>query len=60
VLSGLVAGLIGQGIAPYDACSCAAYILGSAGDRLVKNKGFAYTASDLVQEIPFIVKDILK
>ncbi len=60
VLSGLVAGLIGQGLTPYDACACGAFIMGSAGDRLLKSKGFAFTASDLAQEIPFIVKDILK
>jgi len=60
VLSGLVAGLIAQGLAPFDACACGAYIMGSAGDRLYKTKGYAYTASDLAQEIPFIVKDILK
>ena len=60
VLAGVVAGLIGQGITPFDACSCAAYILGKAGDNLQKMKGYAYTASDLAQEIPYIVKEILE
>lgn len=60
VLSGLIAGLVGQGLAPFDACASASFILGAAGDRLYKTKGYAYTASDLAQEIPYIVKDIIK
>lgn len=60
VLSGLVAGLLAQGLSPFDASACGAYILGTCGDRLFKVKGYAYTASDLAQEIPFVVKDILK
>lgn len=60
VLAGLVAGLIAQGLSPFDACSAGAYILGSAGDKLFKEKGYAYKASDLANEIPYIVKDILK
>lgn len=60
VLSGLVAGLLAQGLSPYDACACGAYILGTCGDRLFKIKGYAYTSSDLAQEIPFVVKDIIK
>lgn len=60
VLAGLVAGLIGQGLTPFDACSGGAFVLGSAGDKLFKLKGYAYKASDLAQEIPYIVKDILK
>jgi NAD(P)H-hydrate epimerase len=60
VLSGLVAGLLAQGVAPFDACACGAYILGTCGDRLFKVKGYAYTASDLANEIPFVVKEILK
>lgn len=60
VLSGLIAGLVGQGLTAFDACASASFILGTAGDRLYKTKGFAYTASDLAQEIPYIVKDIIK
>jgi NAD(P)H-hydrate epimerase len=60
VLAGLVAGLVGQGLTPFDACASGAFILGEVGDRLFKAKGYAYTASDLAQEIPYIVKDIIK
>lgn len=60
VLAGLVAGLIAQGLTPFDACAGGAYVLGLAGDKLFKEKGYAYKASDLAGEIPYIVKDILK
>ncbi len=60
VLSGLIAGLIAQGLKPYEACGSAAYILGLSADKLIKEKGYAFSSSDLAHEIPFIVKDILK
>lgn len=60
VLSGLVAGLVAQKLKPFEACGSAAYIMGIAGDKLFKQKGYAYTSSDLAGEIPFIVKDLLK
>ena len=60
VLAGLVAGLIAQGLTPFNACSTGAYVLGKAGDRLFKQKGYAYTASDLANEIPFVIKDVLE
>lgn len=60
VLSGLIAGLIAQGLKPYEACGSAAYILGLVADKLIKQKGYAFTSSDLAHEIPFIVKDLLK
>lgn len=60
VLSGLIGGLLGQGMTPFEACASGVFILGKAADKLHKEKGFAYTATDLAGEIPFIVKDILE
>lgn len=60
VLAGLIGGLMGQGLTPFDACASGVYVLGKAGEKLLKVKGFAYTASDLASEIPFIVKDVLE
>jgi NAD(P)H-hydrate epimerase len=59
VLSGLVAGLIAQGLSAYDAACCAAFINGYAGDMLLEEKGYAFTASDLAAQIPYAIKDIL-
>ncbi len=59
-LAGLVSGLMAQKVKPYDACCAAAYILGKAGDKLFKLKGFGYDTSDLLEEIPYILKDLLE
>lgn len=52
VLSGLIAGLIAQGMAPTDAAKDACTIVKRAGEKLSKEKQFAYTALDVTQEIP--------
>ncbi len=56
VLSGLVAGLMARGVEPFDAASAAAYINGSAGDRSAEKHGFHFTAEDLLDEIPLVMK----
>jgi hydroxyethylthiazole kinase-like uncharacterized protein yjeF len=60
VIAGLTAGLMAQGIKPFDACCAAAFVLGKAGDRLLKTKGFGYDAEDLANEVPFVLKELLE
>jgi NAD(P)H-hydrate epimerase len=55
VLSGFIASLIGQGANAYDACRIGSHIFGKAGDLLLKQKGYCYTASDLASELPFAI-----
>lgn len=59
VLSGCVASLIAQGIAPYEACLCAAYLLGTAGDNLFRQKGFNFIATDLALELPYTIHSVI-
>ncbi|MFQ5887618.1 MAG: NAD(P)H-hydrate dehydratase [Candidatus Hydrothermarchaeales archaeon] len=59
VLSGLVAGFLAQGMGPFEAACCAAFVNGWSGDSLKEIKGHAFTASDLVDEVPFAIKEIL-
>lgn len=59
VLSGFIASLIAQGAAPFSACQAATYLLGKAGDELMKQKGFNYSASDLALEIPYVTRGIV-
>jgi NAD(P)H-hydrate epimerase len=59
VLAGLVAGLISQKVAPYDACLIASFTLGKAADQLFKEKGYFYSSSDLANEIPYVLKDFV-
>ncbi|MEE8401045.1 MAG: NAD(P)H-hydrate dehydratase [Candidatus Hydrothermarchaeaceae archaeon] len=59
VLSGLVSGLISQGIPLFESGACGAFVNGSAGDELSRWKGHAYTASDVAGEIPHTISRIL-
>ncbi|MBD3270379.1 NAD(P)H-hydrate dehydratase [Candidatus Peregrinibacteria bacterium] len=59
VLAGMVGGLIAQGVEMYDAGCLGAYCLGKAGEKLYKEKGYAYTTMDLIEEIPYQLKSVL-
>ncbi|MBI5412820.1 NAD(P)H-hydrate dehydratase [Candidatus Peregrinibacteria bacterium] len=59
VLAGVVASLIAQKLRPYEACQCAAYFLGAAGDNLYRQKGYAFTATDLALELPYTIHSIV-
>jgi NAD(P)H-hydrate epimerase len=59
VLSGVAAGLISQGITPFDSACCAVFVLGAAGDEISRWKGHAYTAEDVVGEISNTIKRTL-
>jgi len=53
VLSGLLAGLLAQGVAPWEAACLAVYAHGLAADRLVAaGRPFGFLAGELAAEIP--------
>jgi hydroxyethylthiazole kinase-like uncharacterized protein yjeF len=56
VLAGLIAGLLAQRMDPKDAAITGARVLKTAGQRLLPEKGFAYTAHDVVNEISGILR----
>jgi NAD(P)H-hydrate epimerase len=59
-LGGILAGLIAQGLAPWDAARVAVYAHGRAGDRAawrVSQTGLA--AGDLIAEVPLVWKDLV-
>lgn len=57
VLAGLLAALVGQGIAPLEAAACAAWIHGAAGDLCAEAWGqYGLTPSDLVLALPRLLK----
>lgn len=58
VLAGMVGSEIAQGASPFEACCIAAYVNGAAGDVLEKNKGFAFSATDIALELPYIIKSL--
>jgi NAD(P)H-hydrate epimerase len=52
VLTGMIAGLIAQGVSMVDAAKLGVYLHGSSGDIVVEKKGeFSLVASDLIVEI---------
>ena len=60
VLAGLTAGLIAQGMSAFPAACSAAFINGYAGDMLLEEKGYTFTALELAAMIPYAIKDIFE
>ncbi len=57
VLTGMIAALIAQGIEPYKAACCGAYLHGLAGDAAARDKSkVAMTADDIIEEISPVLK----
>ena len=57
VLSGMIAALIGQGLAPMDAAACGVWLHGAAGDLAAKDLGqMAMLPTDLLQHLPRLLK----
>lgn len=59
VLSGLLAGIAAQGIAPFDAARLAVYVHGKAGDYVAWRTSQAGTvAGDVIDELPVAFRDV--
>ncbi len=57
VLSGVVAGLLAQGIDGFRAAVAGAFINGAAGDFAEEQLGYHLTATDLLEHIPKVMND---
>ena len=59
VLTGVVAGLLAQGLSPEDASSCGVFLHGAAGEAVRREMGDAGTlASDLLPALPTVMKQV--
>jgi hydroxyethylthiazole kinase-like uncharacterized protein yjeF len=56
VLCGVIAGLIAQRNSLFESAKIGTYANGKAADRLLKRMGLGYIASDLIDEIPLVLK----
>lgn len=57
VLAGMIAGLLGQGLAPLQAAACAAWLHGAAGDLAARDLGqYAMLPTDLLDRLPRLLK----
>ena len=53
VLSGVIVSLLGQGLLPYDAAWCGAYLHGAAADLAAGQLGqYGLLPSDVVEALP--------
>ena len=58
VLTGIIGGLLAQGVDPLDATLLGVFVHGLAGDRAAEHVGQpGLVASDLIQELPLILKE---
>ena len=59
VLSGVIAGLMAQGLSPFDAASCGVYLHAMAGELVREELGDAgMIASDLLLRLPLVIKKL--
>lgn len=59
VLAGCIAGLLAQGLTPFDAAVCGAYLHGLAGEKTTQKLGSAgMVAGDLLPELPYVIAQI--
>ncbi len=59
VLTGVIAGLMAQGLSPFDAACCGVYLHGLAAETLVRKRGnTGVLASDLVERLPSTIKSL--
>lgn len=61
VLTGIITGLIAQGLEPLKAAITAVYLHGVTGDSVAHDKGeYGLLAGDLVEYLPYTIKNIVE
>jgi len=59
VLAGCIVGLLAQGLSPFDAAVCGAYVHGLAGQRAAQKLGPAgMVAGDVLNELPYAIMQL--
>ena len=60
VLSGSVAALLSKGLSPMEAAALGAFLTGKAGEYAFKDKSYGLIATDVIDEIPHVLRDNLE
>jgi len=58
VLSGIIGGFLAQGLSPMQAGCLGVYSHGAAGDRLAAEAGAGYLASEVANELPYVLEEL--
>ena len=58
VLTGIIGGFLAQGLSPWQACCLGVYSHGLAADRLAEETGAGYLASEVANELPFVLQEL--
>jgi NAD(P)H-hydrate epimerase len=59
VLAGIIGALVSKGVKPFNAVRIAAFLNGDAGNEAFKKKSYGLLATDIVEEIPDVLKKYL-
>jgi len=59
VLAGIIGALLSKGVKPFDAVRIAAFLNGEAGNEAFQKKSYGLIATDIVDEIPTVLKKYL-
>lgn len=60
VLTGVIASFLGQGLSPFDAARLGAFVHGLAGERLAREATRGRLASELADQLPGVLFDLLR
>jgi len=59
VLSGIIGALLSKNVEPFNAAKTAAFLNGAAGNAAFDKKSYGLIATDIIEEIPYILKKYL-
>ncbi|MBU4261070.1 MAG: NAD(P)H-hydrate dehydratase [Proteobacteria bacterium] len=59
VLSGIIGGLLAQGLEPWSACCLGVYVHGLAADRLAEKGPCGYLAGEVAERVPSVINELL-
>lgn len=59
VLAGIIGALLSKGVEPFNAVRIAAFLNGQAGNEAFQKKSYGLLATDIVEEIPDVLKKYL-
>ncbi|MFH1821541.1 MAG: NAD(P)H-hydrate dehydratase [Methanobacteriota archaeon] len=58
VLSGIIGAFLSQGSGPFEAAAAGAWICGRAGDLCMREMGYEFLASDVIDKLPEVFKEV--